>query len=75
MITMLEIWRIMGTQPMGYQSFAKYLFYTIHWDLYCVAHGNTSYEGIIQLHFFSQFPEEWCCTVKQIWRSEFIVAL
>jgi len=49
---------------MGYQSFAKYLIYSIHWDLYCVAHGNASYEGIIQLHFFSQFPEEWCHTVK-----------
>jgi hypothetical protein len=54
----------MGTQPMGYQSFAKYLFHSIHWDLYCVTHGNASYEGIIQLHFFSRFPEEWCYTIK-----------
>jgi hypothetical protein len=37
-----------------------------------VAHGNALYEGIIQLHFFSQFPEEWCHTVNQMCRSEFI---
>jgi hypothetical protein len=74
-ITVLEIWRTRGTQPMGYQQFAKYLFYSIHWDLYCMAHGNVSYEGIIYIHFFSQFPEEWCHTVNQMWWSEFTVSL
>lgn len=73
-ITVLEILRTKGAQPMGYHPSAKYLFYSIHWGISCVAQGSLLHEGTVQLHYYSQFPAEWCHTVNRTWWWEFTVS-